>query len=131
MPFEVCQELSKGGSSNFAVAEFEQATWLKKQPSALDLSPWLLNTLDLGEASVIQLALDLGLKTVCIDEAIGRRVARLSGLSLTGSMGILLKAKRHNPNFLLKDAIARMLAKKIRLSKTVIDFALEQAGEAI
>ncbi|MFP5269408.1 hypothetical protein [Coleofasciculus sp.] len=34
------------------------------------------------------------IQTVCIDEIAGRRIARLSGLSLTGSIGILLRAKR-------------------------------------
>ncbi|MCP2730476.1 hypothetical protein NJ959_18780 [Symplocastrum sp. BBK-W-15] len=30
------------------------------------------------------------IQTVCIDEVAGRRIARLSGLSVTGSIGILL-----------------------------------------
>jgi len=34
---------------------------------------FLSNSLDLGEASVIQLALDRSIKVVCIDEAIPRR----------------------------------------------------------
>ncbi|WP_243714094.1 hypothetical protein [Nostoc sp. 106C] len=54
----------------------------------------LLNSLDLGEASVIQLALNKNIPTVCIDEAVGRGIARLSGLLVTGSIGILLRAKR-------------------------------------
>ncbi|BAU65351.1 DegT/DnrJ/EryC1/StrS aminotransferase family protein [Stanieria sp. NIES-3757] len=34
------------------------------------------------------MALHKNIQTVCIDEAVGRRVARLSGLSLTGSIGL-------------------------------------------
>jgi predicted nucleic acid-binding protein len=34
---------------------------------------------------VIQLALDQNIHTVAIDEAAGRRIARLNGLSMTGS----------------------------------------------
>jgi predicted nucleic acid-binding protein len=130
VPFEVSQEIGRGGTTNFAVAEFEQATWLQKQDTPLQISPWLRNSLDLGEASVIQLALNLSINTVCIDEAIGRRIARLSGLSLTGSIGILLKAKRRNPEISVKAAIDRMLSHNIRLSQTVIDFALKTANEA-
>ncbi|MFM7447389.1 MAG: DUF3368 domain-containing protein, partial [Leptolyngbyaceae cyanobacterium] len=103
---------------------------LKKQDSPLQISPWLRNSLDLGEASVIQLALNKGVDVVCIDEAIGRRVARLNGLSLTGSIGILLKGKRCNPEISIKAAVDRMLSHNIRLSQTVIDFALKEAGEA-
>ena len=92
--FEVCQELLAGGASGFAVSEFEAATWLQKWSTPLNISPLLLNSLDLGEASVIQLALNESIQTVCIDETVGRRIARLSGLTLTGSIGILLRAKQ-------------------------------------
>jgi predicted nucleic acid-binding protein len=129
VPFEVCQEMLKGGLQNFAVAEFQKATWLKKQPSPVNISAFLLNSLDLGEASVIQLALNQNIKTVCIDESVGRRVARLNGLALTGSIGILLKAKQKDPSLRITTAIENMLSHNIRLSQTVIDFALKQAGE--
>lgn len=129
VPHEVCQEILRGGPRQFAVPEFEQATGLKKQTAPLSVSPFLLNSLDLGEASVIQLALNQAISTVCIDEAVGRRVARLSGLSLTGSVGILLKAKHQDASFSVRAAIARMLSHNIRLSQTVINFALTQAGE--
>ncbi len=90
VPFEVCQEILAGGSSGFAVAEFETATWLQKQQTPLNISPLLLNSLDRGEAAVIQLAINENIQTVCIDEVAGRRIARLSGLSVTGSIGVLL-----------------------------------------
>jgi predicted nucleic acid-binding protein len=117
--FEVCQEIMQGGVSRFAIAEFEQATWLKKQTTPLTIAPLLLNSLDLGEASVIQLALDKQVTTVCIDEAVGRRVARLSGLKLTGSVGILLKAKQRDPALSVRGAIENMLRRNICLSQTV------------
>ncbi len=40
VPFEVCQEILAGGSSGFAVAEFETATWLQKQQTPLNISPF-------------------------------------------------------------------------------------------
>ncbi|MBW4623752.1 MAG: DUF3368 domain-containing protein [Cyanosarcina radialis HA8281-LM2] len=129
VPFEVCQEILAGGASGFAVTEFEAAVWLQKQQTPLNISPLLLNFLDRGEAAVIQLAVEQNIPTVCIDEAAGRRIARLSGLTLTGSIGILLRAKRSGHPFSMQQAISQMLNRGIRLSTTVIDFALEQAGE--
>ncbi len=130
VPFEVCQEILAGGSSNFASVQFQAADWLLKQTMPLEIAPFLLNSLDLGEASVIQLALNQSIQTVCIDEAVGRRIARLNGLSLTGSIGILLKAQRQNPSLSTRVAIANMLDRNIRLSQRVIDFALRESGEA-
>jgi predicted nucleic acid-binding protein len=129
VPFEVCQELLAGGTSGFAVAEFEAATWLQKWQTPLNISPLLLNSLDLGEASVIQLALNESIQTVCIDETVGRRIARLSGLRLTGSIGILLRAKKEGYPVLMRQAIERMVNRGIRLSETVIAVALQEAGE--
>ena len=105
VPFEVCQEILIGGSSNFAIAEFTDANWLQKQPNLLNISPLLLTSLDIGEASVIQLALNENIPTVCIDESVGRRIARLSGLSVTGSIGILLRAKQEGYPLSIKQSI--------------------------
>ncbi|BAY76540.1 hypothetical protein NIES25_29920 [Nostoc linckia NIES-25] len=131
VPFEVYEEILIGGTTGLAVTEFQLASWLQKQTSPLNISPFLFNSLDLGEASVIQLALDKNISTVCIDEAVGRRIARLSGLSVTGSIGILLRAKREGYPLSIKTAIQKMLNHNIRLSQTVIDFALKEAGESL
>jgi predicted nucleic acid-binding protein len=131
VPFEVCQEILVGGSSGFAVAEFEAATWLEKWPNPLEISPPLLtSSLDRGEAAVIQLAINESIRTVCIDETVGRRFAKLNGLLLTGSVGILLRAKKEGYSFSMQEAIERMKNRGIRLSEKVVTFALNQAGES-
>jgi predicted nucleic acid-binding protein len=50
--------------------------------------------LDLGEAAVIQLAIERKIPDVCIDEWRGRRAAASVGLRVTGSLGLLGRAKR-------------------------------------
>ena len=47
--------------------EFETASWLYKDLEPLRVDPLLANSLDPGEAAVIQLALDKKVATVCID----------------------------------------------------------------
>jgi predicted nucleic acid-binding protein len=127
--FEVCQEIIQGGSAQFAVTEFNRANWLIKQSKSINIAPLLLQSLDLGEASVIQFALNDGIKTVCIDDNIGRKIARSNGLNLIGSLGILLKAKQNDNSISVKDAINNMLAHEIWLSQNIIDVVLKQAGE--
>jgi predicted nucleic acid-binding protein len=75
------------------------------------------------------LALNQSIQTVCIDEAVGRRIARLNNLSVTGSIGILLRAKKEGYPLSIKQAIENMLNHNIRLSETVIKIALREAGE--
>lgn len=129
VPFEVCQEILAKGTHCFAVSQFNEADWLKKWPKDIEISHYLRNSLDLGEASVIQMALDEGCQVVCIDETVGRRIAKLNGLMLTGTVGILLRAKKEGLSFSMKDVIQRMTSKGVWLSEGVIDFALSQAGE--
>lgn len=129
VPFEVCQEISAGGAVQFALGEFEAAHWLQRCTQPLSIAAALLNTLDTGEAAVIQLALNHNIQTVAIDEAAGRRIARLNGLSMTGSIGILLRARNEGYQFSMQAAIDRMKARGIWLSRRVIAFALTQTGE--
>jgi predicted nucleic acid-binding protein len=128
-PFEVCQEIESGGAKAFGVKTFYQDGFLEKQSTPLDIVQFLKNSLDLGEASVIQLALNENIQTVCIDEAVGRRVARLNGLSLTGSIGVLIRARKAGFTFSMREAINRMHSKGIYLSQSVINFALQQSHE--
>ena len=129
VPWEVCREIQAGGSEGFAVSEFERDEWLHKQTQPVTLSPLLRNSLDLGEAAVIQLALQHGIPLVAIDETVGRRFARLSGLTVTGAIGILLRAKSLGYPLSMAEAIRRMRERGIWLSSKVVEFALREAGE--
>lgn len=129
IPFEVCDEIRKGGETDFAIKEFEQATWLIKQENKVTIPLYLESSLDIGEASVIETALQEKIATVCIDEAVGRRIARLNKLKLTGSIGILIKAKNTGYPLDIEKSLSRMKSHGIWLSDRVIEFALKQTGE--
>jgi predicted nucleic acid-binding protein len=129
VPLEVCQEIQAGGREGFAVTEFTQMSWLYKQNQTVSIPLFLQNSLDIGEAAVIQLALQQEIPLVAIDENVGRRFARLSGLTVTGSIGILLRAKNQGYPLSMKKAIRQMQQRGIWLSHNVIEFALREAGE--
>jgi len=77
-----------------------------------------------GEAAVIQTAMSLQLPLVCIDEAAGRRIARLCDLRVTGSIGILFKARSLGFAVDIPEALDRMRRQGIWLSDRVVQFAL-------
>lgn len=129
VPFEVCGEILVGGHSGFAVAEFQAAYFLDKMSNPTSVGTFLHNSLDIGEASVIQAALDLGIATVCIDEAVGRRIARLNGLAVTGSVGILIRAKQEGVSISIRAALDNMRRHGIWLSKDIADAAIRLAEE--
>lgn len=125
----MCDEILSGSPHEFGVREFQEATWLLKLDKPLSISSYLAGVLDKGEAAVIQYAIDKEIEIVCIDETAGRRVARLSGLKVTGSVGILLRAKEHGIKLSVSLAIERMRERGIWISKKVEEFAREKAGE--
>ncbi len=126
VPLEVQTELRAAGAHAVGVQSLNEATWLECQTSEVVTSSYLANTLDRGEAATIQTALNLNISLVCIDEAVGRRVARLSGLTLTGSIGVLLKAKQLGYDVSMPQAVARMREHGIWLSAEVVRFALQE-----
>ena len=108
---------------------FEAASWIERVEKKTPLDAFLNNALDSGEASVIQLAMDCQIARVAIDELPGRRIARLYGLQVTGTIGILLKVKQQGHTMAMREMINRMLQQGIHLAPSLIQRALALAGE--
>lgn len=89
-PSEVRAELEAGAAVGHPMVN---PLWLHSQSLQSPLSSLVLSALDAGEAAVIQLALEQQISLVCIDEWKGRRVALAAGLRVTGTLGLLGRAK--------------------------------------
>jgi predicted nucleic acid-binding protein len=89
-PTEVETEILVGANQGYDVQIPE---WLKILRLQNPLSPLAIASLDVGEAAVIQLALEQNIGLVCIDELKGRRAASAVGLKIIGSLGLIGKAK--------------------------------------
>jgi len=120
--YEVQQEILAGGKQSVGVAAFISSQWLERLPEPQPIPDYLNNTLDPGEASVIHAALENNIKRVCIDEKVGRRIARLNGLKVTGSIGILAKAKQQGYHLNIDKALTRLRNHGIWLGKDVEQF---------
>ncbi len=120
VPSEVDQEILADPTKDFGKHAFLAASWLTRLKGPTAIPPHLASTLDPGEASVIATALAQGINTVAIDETVGRRIARLHGLLVTGSIGVLI---RHRPTdtMPLSQAISRMRQQGIWISNRLIE----------
>ncbi|MBS4098975.1 MAG: DUF3368 domain-containing protein [Sulfuricella sp.] len=127
VPREVAEEVLAATPQAPGAAAFREAVWLDVRTTAIDLPIYLNNTLDLGKASVIQTALVERIEKVCIDETVGRRIARLNGLVLTGTAGILVKAAQQGYPVDLSAALERMHSHGIWLGEEVKRFILAAA----
>lgn len=129
VPREVADEILAGGPSSPGFMELSETPVLDVQVDRIQIPAYLINALDHGEAAVIATALANGIRLVCIDETVGRRIARMSGLTLTGSIGVLIKAKRLGFPVVVRDGMTRMREHGIWLSETVFAAALSSANE--
>jgi len=129
VPHAVITELERGQAKPLAL-EAERPDWLEVAALASAPSPLLTAYLDAGEAAVIALAMEQGIRRVVIDERRARMVARTMGLEVVGSVGVLLRAKREGFIAEIKPSIEAMQAAGIRLSERLLEFALQEAGEA-
>jgi len=125
IPRRVAEEILAGGSVGFGVDSFRRADFLDVQPSYCRIDPFLQKALDPGEAAVIQTALDMSISRVCIDEAAGRRIARLHGLSVTGSLGVLIKAIKAGKELHLERCIEKMRRQGVWISDQTVQKALD------
>lgn len=89
-PTQVRQEVETGIKAGHQI---EFPDWIEVRNLRSGLDPILFGRLDSGEAAVIRLALEIECKTVCLDELKGRRIAKEMGLMVTGSLGILGRAR--------------------------------------
>lgn len=130
IPGEVVREIQAGGSDAPELVALRQADDSLRVLPLLDaVAPELSNQLDPGEASVIQNARETGTSLVAIDEKIGRRVARLHGLNVTGSLGILIRARKEGFVDDLASCVKRMHRKGIWMADHLVRRALAAAGE--
>jgi len=84
--------------------------------------------LDSGESAAIRLALKLAIP-VLIDEKAGRKVATNLGLSVIGTVGVLLAAKKHGHIEAVRPFLDAMSLQGYFVSGTLIRAALNRAGE--
>jgi len=99
----------------------------------VDLEPislLLRRTLDQGESEAISLAVNSGSELMLIDEREGREVARRLGLRLTGTLGILMRAKLDGSLTSLKDVINELqINHAFSLAPALVERALREVGE--
>jgi predicted nucleic acid-binding protein len=81
--------------------------------------------LDPGEREAIQLALQMGIETVLIDETTGRLQAKLFNLKVRGTLGILEDASRLG-KVDFRQAIGKLLQTNFRASPALIQRFLDR-----
>lgn len=88
-------------------------------------------TLDNGEAEAVALATELQPEVVLLDDKVARRMARRLGVPVTGTLGVLLRAKQVGLVVKLRSLISRLQSEgDYYIDPELIEKALIAAGES-
>ncbi|MCI5150829.1 MAG: DUF3368 domain-containing protein [Candidatus Electrothrix sp. MAN1_4] len=129
-PEAVHFELLEGGTGQAGVAAYQQAHWITVRKMTSPLDPLLYSVLDIGEASVIQIARENNIDCVLIDERKGRQVAReVYGFQVIGAARILVEAKRQGFLDNVKESITAMRRNGYWLHENIVNAILKEASE--
>lgn len=79
----------------------------------------LITDLDAGEAQVLALAIEEPGSLVILDDSLARQIARLRSLRITGTAGVLLKAKHEGHILAVAPLLDRLMQLDFRLSDAV------------
>ena len=90
----------------------------------------LRSSLDDGESEAIALSLEIGADLVLLDDSDARGKARLFGLEITGTVGILLRAKKEKKIEFLREDLRRLKETGFWIRDDLGMKLLEEVGEA-
>lgn len=130
IPSEVANEIQELENFGYDLSDFNNLNWIKNvSVSDVNSVNQLIQNLDRGEAEAIILAIELKADYLLIDERKGRTIAENLGLTVTGLLGILIRAKEKNHIAAVKPILDNLILKKFRIHPNLYQKILELAGE--
>jgi uncharacterized protein len=129
VPGSVASELDAGRFLGYDVPDVRALNWVSiREPVSL---PALALSSDLGpgEAAVLALALESRNAVVILDDNLARRVARLLKIPMTGTLGLLLDARKKGLVSEIKPLLDRLDQLNFRVSTETRAAVLKAAGE--
>lgn len=110
---------------NLTLPDFIQV----RKPTDTSLQQALGQILGKGESSVIALGFEVPECLLVIDDRKAKNVAKSMGFAVTGTLGMLVKAKQAGVIGQIKPLLDKLPQTDFRISDTVIAKILEIAGE--
>jgi uncharacterized protein len=129
VPPAVVDEIAVGRTLGVRLPDLSALEWVQvRHPESEKALP--LNTdLGPGESEVLMLGLELA-AIVVLEDGLARRVAEAVGLKFTGTLGLLLDAKRAGHIPLIRPLLNQLQTLRFRVAPQTRRILLDLAGEA-
>ncbi len=131
VPQAVVGELATGIQRGVNLPDVSVLEWvlIRRPISTMALS--LINDLGPGETEVLMLAIESFDPIVILDDGLARRVAELRGIRLTGTLGLLIDAKKAGLIPAVKPVLDQLDALQFRLALHTRLAVLKLVGESL
>lgn len=129
VPEAVKKELEEGRIQGEDVPQLGTYPWIEIRSVSMPKYLKLIADLGPGESEALALATNHPSALVILDDKLARRIAEMQGFRLTGTAGVLLRARRKGLIPALKPVVERLLNLDFRLKPDLVKAILELAGE--
>lgn len=129
VPPAMVEELSVGRALGLNLPDLATLNWVMVRHPVSQAALPLVTDLGPGETEVLMLALELNDPVAVLDDALARRVAETLGLHLTGTLGLLLDAKRAGLVTHVGRLLDQLEALRFRLAAHTRAAVIKLAGE--
>jgi predicted nucleic acid-binding protein len=127
---QVLAELQAGGLQGLSIPDLSVLDWFVIQDIAVPSFLELIPDLGKGEASVLAFALEHPGSYIVVDDRLGREVARVQRIRVTGTLGVLLLAKQNGLIGAVFPMIDQLCQNGFYCRPSVTDEILRLAGES-
>ena len=129
VPKAVVAELEEGRRRSVRLPVLEELSWLTVRPVRDRTLLPLVTHLGDGEKEVLALGLETQDALLLLDDRDARRYARSLDLDISGTLGILLRAKERGILDAVRPVLDRLQALRFRLNARTRQMVLKHAGE--
>lgn len=129
VPEAVVTELREGQRRNVLLPTLEELSWLTVRPVRDRTLLPLVTNLGNGEKEVLALGLETQDALLLLDDRDARRYARALELEITGTLGLLLRAKERGILDAVRPVLDRLQALGFRLNARTRQMVLKRASE--
>ena len=129
VPTAVVEELREGRRRGFDVPDPSTYHWIQRVDPRATPSEWLSLDLGPGELAAMALALENRTRIVLLDDRLARRTAQAAGLSVWGTLKVLLEAKAQGLTDKIEPFVNRLSETGMWLSEEIRQRILALAGE--
>src|SRR5712692_10534042 len=129
IPTPVVEELKEGQGRGFDVPQVDNYHWLQIVDPQATPSEWLSLDLGPGELAAMALALENPTRIVLLDDMLARRTTQAAGLTVWGTLKVLLEAKRQGFTDKVAPFLVRLSETGMWISDEIRERVLALAGE--